>query len=101
MHETVKPIQYVESNANQILEVIRKNPNMPLKQIKDTLSKNGTFPNLSTSMLRQYLNSLNRMGYIQKMGVHIHTYKCLKDTPYTYTPVGWKYNRRGQGTILS
>lgn len=96
MHDTVKSIKYVESNANQILEVIRKNPNIPLKQLKESLAQKGTFPNLSASTLRQYLNSLNHRGYIQKMGVHIHTYKCLKDTPYTYTPVGWKYNRRGQ-----
>jgi predicted transcriptional regulator len=86
----------VESNANQILEVVQKNPNLSLKELEKILSEKGTFPNMSTSMVRQYMNTLNRAGHIQKKGVHIHTYKCLKDAPFIYTPVCWNRGNKNK-----
>ena len=88
-----KSQEIIESNANQILDVLRTNPNVSLRELEKLLSEKRTFPPLTLSMLRQYLNSLNRIGYVQKMGVHDHTYKCLKNTPYIYTPIGWKFNK--------
>ena len=89
-------IQTVESNANTILDIISNNPNITIKELQNQLEKTPTFPNLTRSMIRQYVNALHKAGHIQKKGIHILTYKLLKTTPFKYTPIAWNAVNRNR-----
>ena len=84
---------HVETVANIILEVIRKNPNITTHGVSTEVRKNPVFPNISDSMVRQYLKAIHKSGHIQKMGVALHSYKSINDTPFKYMPVAFNKKR--------
>jgi len=82
--------KYVEKNADIILTQIRNTPGITFRELQTKLSETGTFPHLKKTMVLRYLTTLHKEGYIQKTGIHIHTYKSLTDTSFKYVPVALK-----------
>jgi predicted HTH transcriptional regulator len=86
--------RHVETNANLILNLIRENDNITINGLQNVLKRDGNPMNLTCSMIRKYIQTLCKNGYLQKKGIHTHTYTAIKSEPFTYVPVAW--NRKKQ-----
>jgi hypothetical protein len=89
----------VELKANIILKMIRKYPLKTQKRLLSLLQVNNKeFRTMKPQMFRNYMTTLQKQGYIQRIGKRFSKYTVVNNTPFTYVPVSI-YNPKRQKEI--
>lgn len=85
----------IEKNITIVLNTVRDNPNITMKQLQKKLVDNPNTPSITKTILRTYILHLFKRGFIQKSGVHTRSYKVITNKEYTYSPIN-KYKGKVQ-----